>query len=144
MEGEAKRDYPASIFYQSPWYKEYKLIENHFARVNTALTRGTPDVKIGVIHPVESFWLTYGPSEITGLQRDEQEQNFSNVTNWLLKNQLDFDFIAESLLPEQNNCEVSSKFKVGKMEYNAVVVPALKTMRRTTLNALKAFNQGGG
>ena len=40
MAGEAKRDYPASINYQSPWYKEYKYIENHFARVNTALTRG--------------------------------------------------------------------------------------------------------
>ena len=25
MAGEAKRDYPASINYQSPWYKEYKL-----------------------------------------------------------------------------------------------------------------------
>ncbi|MGN1129043.1 MAG: hypothetical protein ACI4T6_08850, partial [Candidatus Flemingiibacterium sp.] len=40
MYGEAKRDYPASIFYQSPWYKEYPYIENHFARLNTALTRG--------------------------------------------------------------------------------------------------------
>ena len=30
MEGEAKRDYPASIHYQSPWYKEYKIIEDYF------------------------------------------------------------------------------------------------------------------
>ncbi len=40
MNGEAKRDYPASIRYQSPWYKEYNKIEDHFARLNTALTRG--------------------------------------------------------------------------------------------------------
>ncbi|MBQ5748762.1 MAG: hypothetical protein IIV87_01260, partial [Oscillospiraceae bacterium] len=63
----AKRDYPASINYQSPWYREYSYIENHFARVNTALTRGTPIVKIGVIHPVandiaeiEQFMRRYG------------------------------------------------------------------------------------
>ena len=31
MAGESKRDYPASIGYQSPWYKEYTLIEDHFA-----------------------------------------------------------------------------------------------------------------
>lgn len=55
MKGEAKRDYPASIGYQSSWYKEYKHIEDHFARINTVMTRGTPDVKIGVIHPVESM-----------------------------------------------------------------------------------------
>ena len=52
MAGEAKRDYPASISYQSPWYKEYPLVENYFARVNTALTRGVPHVKLAVIHPV--------------------------------------------------------------------------------------------
>ena len=39
MYGESKRDYPASIFYQSPWYKEYPYIENHFARLNTAHPR---------------------------------------------------------------------------------------------------------
>ena len=31
MAGEAKRDYPASIGYQSPWFREYPLVENHFA-----------------------------------------------------------------------------------------------------------------
>ena len=67
MKGEAKRDYPASIFYQSPWYKEYKLVEDHFARVNTAMTRGKPVVKVGVIHPVESFWLHWGPNDKTDL-----------------------------------------------------------------------------
>ena len=40
MAGEAKRDYPAAIGYQSPWYQEYPLLEDHFARVNTAMTRG--------------------------------------------------------------------------------------------------------
>ena len=35
MAGEAKRDYPASISYQSPWHTEYRYIEDHFARLNT-------------------------------------------------------------------------------------------------------------
>ena len=33
MEGEAKRDYPASILHQSPWYKEYRKVEDHFSRL---------------------------------------------------------------------------------------------------------------
>ena len=69
LRGIRKRDYPASIFYQSPWYKQYPYIEDHFARLNTALTRGTPDVSIGVIHPIESYWLHYGPSENTAAAR---------------------------------------------------------------------------
>ena len=69
MSGEAKRDYPASIGYQSPWYKEYKMIEDHFSRVNTVMTRGNPKVKVGVIHPVESYWLYWGPLEQSYMKR---------------------------------------------------------------------------
>lgn len=32
MKGEAKRDYPSSINYQSPWYKEYHCIRRSFLK----------------------------------------------------------------------------------------------------------------
>lgn len=96
---EAKRDYPASIFYQSPWYMKYSLVEDHFARLHTVLTRGKPLVKVGVIHPVESYWLHWGPEKETSAPRQELEESFENVTRWLLFGGIDFDFISESLLP---------------------------------------------
>ncbi len=98
MRGEAKRDYPASLGYQSPWYQEYNLLETYFSRINVAMTRGRAVVKIGVIHPVESFWLAYGPMSQTSGEREERQQNFELLTNILLYDQLDFDFISESLL----------------------------------------------
>jgi hypothetical protein len=55
MAGEAKRDYPASIRYQSLWFKEYSYIEDYFSRINIVLTRGRPVTRVGVIHPVESY-----------------------------------------------------------------------------------------
>lgn len=144
MAGEAKRDYPASIFYQSPWYKEYKLVEDHFARVNTALTRGKPIVRIGVIHPIESYWFHYGPLDKTSMKREELEQNFKNITEWLLFSQQDFDYISESLL--QNLYEKSSDkfFHVGKMKYDMIVLPACETLRFTTYEVLKEFVNDGG
>jgi hypothetical protein len=144
MYGEAKRDYPASIFYQSPWYKEYKYIEDHYARLNTALTRGCPLVDIAVIHPIESYWLHWGPSENTGSIRSQLEGNFSNVIEWLLFAQLDFDYISESLLPEQFGGVADGQLVVGKMKYKTVIVPALETIRETTLDALMKFKAAGG
>ena len=76
MNGQAKRDYPASFNYQIPWYKEYSYVEDHFARVNTAMTRGKPVVKVGVIHPVESFWLHWGPNDKSAIFRDGTDENF--------------------------------------------------------------------
>lgn len=144
MEGEAKRDYPASIFYQSPWYREYRLIEDHFARLNTALTQGKPRVRVGVIHPVESYWLHFGPSQQTAAVRDRLEQQFEDVIQWLLFGLIDFDFLAESLLPEQSQVRREVPFTVGQMAYDAVVVPGCHTLRRTTLERLEDFAQAGG
>ncbi|MFR6334431.1 MAG: hypothetical protein ACLUOI_40395, partial [Eisenbergiella sp.] len=144
MNGEAKRDYPASIFYQSPWYKEYGMIEEHFARVNTALTRGKAHVRVAVVHPIESYWLHYGPKEQTALIREELESRFSNVTEWLLFSQLDFDFVAESLLPDQYEASEDGKFHVGEMSYDVVLVPGNETLRNTTVSSLKSFCEKGG
>ena len=143
MAGEAKRDYPASISYQSPWYKEYGAIEDHFARVNTALTRGKPIVKVGVIHPVESFWLHWGPNDKSAIFRDGTDENFLSLTKWLLEGSIDFYFICESLLPSL--CEKgSAPFKVGEMEYDTIIVPACETLRSTTLERLEEFRKNGG
>ena len=144
MAGEAKRDYPASISYQSPWYKRYPIVEDHFARVNAALTQGKPDVRIGVIHPVESYWLCYGPKDQTSSEREYREYTFSQITEWLLFGLLDFDFICESLLPDLNPKQKGNKFKVGEMAYDVVIVPPMRTIRSTTLDRLEKFVKSGG
>lgn len=142
MEGEAKRDYPACIGYQSPWYRKYKKIEDYFSRLNTALVRGTPFVKIGVIHPIESYWLKWGNEETTGAEREEMDKAFSNLTSWLLYGLLDFDFISESLLEEQ--ADNGKGFGVGAMSYDVVVVPDCLTLRKNTVERLKKFAEKGG
>ena len=143
MEGRAKRDYPACIGYQSPWYKEYKYVEDHFARVNTALTRGTPVVKVGVIHPIESYWINYGPNQNTYAIRKRLDDQFSALISDLLFNTIDFDFISESLLPEQCG-EIGRSLAVGCMRYDTVVVPDCITLRKTTLDILNKFRDQGG
>ncbi|MBR6570204.1 MAG: hypothetical protein IKK75_07095 [Clostridia bacterium] len=143
MKGEAKRDYPASMNYQSPWWQDYHVVEDHFARVNTALTRGRPLVRVGVIHPVESYWLHWGPSEQTYGARKQLDDQFQNLTDWLLKGSIDFDFISESLLPQQ--CEnASAPLRVGEMAYDVIVVPGCETLRSTTLERLEGFLADGG
>jgi len=144
MQGEAKRDYPPSIGYQIPWYKEYSLIEDHFARLNTVLTRGTPEVKVGVIHPIESYWLYWGPQDKTAIKREELENNFKNITEWLLFGLIDFDYIAESLLSSLSKIQENKTFQVGAMNYDVIIVPGCETLRSTTLDRLEAFQKAGG
>lgn len=141
--GESKRDYPASISYQSGWWKKYSRIEDHFARLNTALTRGTPVVRIGVIHPVESVWLNMGPNDRSSAVIARYERNFQELIDALVYHFLDFDFICESRLSEL--CPAGgAPLRVGCMAYDAVIVPGLETLRSTTVQRLEAFQAAGG
>ncbi len=143
MQGDAKRDYPASINYQSPWYRDYNYVEDHFARVNAAITRGKPVVKVAVVHPVESYWLRFGPNDLTSSAKEQLEENFTNITRWLLSGLIDFDFICESTLPDQYK-KSEHGLTVGEMNYDAVIVPACETLRKTTADILADFSRRGG
>ena len=143
MKGEAKRDYPASISYQSPWWDQYAMVENHFARLNTALTRGKAKVRVAVVHPIESYWLHWGPTDQTAAIRDQMEKRFIGLTEALLFGGIDFDFICEAELP--HFCEKAGNLlKVGQMEYDAVLIPQVYTLRSTTIDRLCDFKNAGG
>lgn len=141
MAGEGKRDWPASIGFQSPWCREYSYLENYFARLNTALTRGKNIVRVAVIHPIESFWLMFGPNDQTEDTRADYDAQFETLISWLLFGTVDFDFASESLIPELSNGDPRA---LGSMRYNAVVVPDCRTLRSSTLHWLKCFQGAGG
>ena len=100
-------------------------------------------MRIAVVHPVESLWLHLGQNDQTKRRRNDLNNRFDELTEWLLYGTLDFDFICESLLPSQYR-ETESGFAVGKMTYDTVIVPSLETIRSTTLDALKKFRAAGG
>jgi len=143
MKGEGKRDYPASIFYQSPWYKQYKIIEDHYARVNTALTRGVAVSRVAVLHPIETYWTKYCSEAESAAERAELDKNFADVCNWLLRNSVNFDYISESTLPMLAK-EPSSSLKVGLMEYSTVIVDSCENLRPYTIKLLSEFARAGG
>ncbi len=144
MNGEAKRDYPAPIDAHSPWYKKYHLIEDHFSRVNVCMTRGIPDVHIGVIHPIESYWICWGPDSQTRQKRNRLQENFDSIINWLLFSNLDFDFIAESSIQELYKGSKEKLTQIGEMKYEVIVVPDLITIRQSTIEMLKKHKENGG
>lgn len=138
MLGGGKRDYPACFGYQAPWYKEFKDVEDYFARLHTVLTAGKPVARIGVVHPIESFWLCYGPFDKTGDICKARDDDFLRFAQWLMFSSLDFDYLNESLLPDQY-----VDGAVGEMKYDVVVVPDCITLRSSTLKVLEDMKARG-
>ncbi len=147
MTGEAKRDYPAAIFYQSPWWELYPKIEDYFARIHAVMTQGEEVRDLLVIHPVESMWMMVK----TGWHGNSDMHAFDDLpnklTDRLLSEHLDFDFGDEEVMSRHAAVAKvggAPVMRVGKGRYKAVLVPPMKTMRRSTLNLLKKFKGAGG
>ncbi len=146
MPGRVKRDYPASISRQSPWFRKYKEVEDYFARAGELAGQGREERDLLVLHPVESVWgLRVGWSLQPELSA--RDDAFVALCSDLLGRHLDFDFGDEDLLSRLGR--VSSRggasLAIGKAAYRAVLVPAgLETIRSSTLSILRAFARAGG
>ncbi len=147
MEGQAKRDYPAAISPQSPWWELYPVVEDYFARLNVALTRGEEVRDILVIHPVESTWTLIKRGWRADPRVKECDRALVELEDTLLGAHLDFDYGDEEMLSRLG--AVSRKkgaplFLLARAAYTAVVVPSLRTIRSSTVKLLEEFRAAGG
>ncbi|MCL5270358.1 MAG: hypothetical protein M1457_07385, partial [bacterium] len=157
MRGQAKRDRPASINFQSPWWGQWRVVEDYFARLNVLLAAGRPVRRLLVIHPIESMWLRQRPW-INGLgsfdmHGDKHEdvraldRMLTDLRDGLLQEHIDFDYGDEEMMSRLGAVRAdggAARLAVGQADYDAVLVPPLLTIRPSTLRLLEAFRQAGG
>lgn len=150
MAGEAKRDYPASISFQSAWFREYEAVETYFSRLHLLLQAGRPECDVLLINPVESLWaqVRHGWATWLGAVDEhilELEEVYRRVFTWLCEAQVDFDYGDEEHLARLGSVEPDGGLlAVGEMRYRVVVVAGMETMRRSTLDLLRRFRAAGG
>lgn len=149
MEGEAKRDYPASILHQSAWYSEYRRIEDYFARVGIVMEQGEPECDILYITPIESLWAELGAGwnshlSINYPELRQIEETYSMVWNTLVHSNIEFDFGDEDMMSRLGTSDGEACLHIGKAAYTQVLVCGMLTMRRSTLELLQRFAKNGG
>lgn len=148
MQGESKRDYPASILHQSAWYKAYSYLEDHYTRIGEITGTADRVCKTAVIMPVESLWVQIYAGWAEGMLNVSEEikpydDDFDLLYKTLLKAHVDFDFADEEMLDRLGSVE-DGKLIIGKADYRRVIVPSMLTIRRSTLETLKKFKENGG
>lgn len=153
MEGESKRDYPASILHQSPWYHDYAKVEDYFARFGLVMSEGEPDCDVLVLNPIESLWCqAYAgwAQWLSNMSPDvtPYEQRYTKLFHMLTDRQIDFDYGEEDMMARLGSVDTDREgrpvLRVGQATYRAVVVSDMLTIRPTTLSLLRAFMEKGG
>lgn len=151
MEGAAKRDYPASILHQAPWYKDYYAIETYFARFGL-LCSADAICDTLVLNPIESVWgLSYLGWSDWLFSRDEAvnkvEEHYEQLLSYLLSSHIDFDYGEEEMMSRLASVSTENGqavLRVGLASYKTVIVSGMLTIRSSTLALLQTFKEKGG
>lgn len=144
IKGEAKRDYPASFSSLSNFAAAMPLLEDYFARLGVILSEGREIRDLLVIHPLESAWILLD-SQLQ--DAEEFDRKAETLCNELLADALDFDYGDEEMLSVSGTIDTldgTPVLRLGEAAYRAVLLPEMKTIRRTTLDLLARFLDAGG
>ncbi len=138
VKGNRKRDYPPSMFIQSPWWDDYKLFNDYFARLGKILADGEQTTKVLVIHPMHSGWITFPDSSVVYAQ-----DRFERCVTELSQLHVDYHLGDETVIARHGSVDGRS-FKVGKCSYTTVVLPGCITLDENTYKLLDEFTSNGG
>lgn len=153
MEGASKRDYPASISYQSSCWQDYHFVESYFARFGMLLAQGKADCDVLVMNPVESVWGLVHIGWASWVfsadpEVDAVEDLYAGTFLHLVGEHIDFDYGEEQIMNESHGFRLDAGgtpvLTVGQCEYRFVVVSGMLTMRGSTCRILDEFLRFGG
>jgi hypothetical protein len=141
IEGERKRDWPPSQFYQHTWWKYYGQYTTYANRLSHILSGGRHVAKLLIVYPLTSMWANYLPQTRTEIG-NAVEFDFNYLTDTLLRLHYDFDYVDEDILAgaELGNGTI----RIRDEEYSALLIPPMTHMKRTTFDTVQRYRKNGG
>lgn len=144
LRGLRKTDYPPSFREHEPWWGQYRLLSDRFARLSAVLSHGETRHRIAVLHPATTIWTLYSP---TGAGQGEVRQlaaRFEKLTRTLLGYHFGFDLVHESGLREEARVE-GGLLAVGHGRYHTLIIPdGTRNLSVHTFRILREFMGQGG
>lgn len=152
MQGEAKRDYPASILHQNAWYKDWKAVEDYFSRLALLSAEGDKLCDTLVVAPMREAWGNVHLGWMDGLYtKDENavrlDTEYVDDFRSLLFRGVDFDYGDEEILRKYGSVEKENGnvyLRVGKVRYAQVYYNPSYAIDSTAKKLLNEFATAGG
>ncbi len=143
MAGARKYDYPPTFDYHEPWWNNYKLLADHYARLSLALSSGKQINEILVIEPTTTTWM-YDSYVKPNNHLNDIGKTFQKFITSLEKQQVEFDLGSENIIKNLGSVK-KNEFVVGKCHYKSVVIPPLtENLNLQTFILIKKFVEEGG
>ncbi|MBZ4191100.1 glycosyl hydrolase [Niabella beijingensis] len=143
MAGARKYDYPTTFSYQNSWWPYYKPLNEYFARLSYALSRGIQKNTVLILEPTSTAWMYH--SRVKSNERFFATGNrFQAFITQLEKAQAEYDLGSENIIKDHGSVD-KNLFRIGNAAYTTVVVPpGMENINKQTYLLLKQFVANGG
>lgn len=141
--GARKYDYPPVFTSVSPWWKDYGILNDYFARLSLLLSQGQQLNDWLILEPTTSLWLHY--SQVAGGEPLWRIANaFQQFVTRLEKAHVEYDLGCEDIIKRHGRVE-KNRFCIGQRSYSTVVLPPeMVNLEGSTKALLSRFVAGGG
>ncbi|WP_018627535.1 glycosyl hydrolase [Niabella aurantiaca] len=143
MAGARKYDYPTTFSYQNSWWPYYRSLNEYFARLSYALSRGIQKNDILILEPTSTAWMYH--SRVKSNPRFfETGTLFQSFITRLEKAQAEYDLGSENIIKDHGSV-YRDQFRIGNASYKTVVIPpGMENVNKETYLLLRQFVANGG
>lgn len=141
IRGMRKRDYPPAMYYQQPWWCEYKRFNDAMSRIGMILSEGTVKADVLLIHPMTTAWTMYDDDKNSGIE--ELDKKLLSVMKTLEQKHIMYH-LGDEIIMERHAYVKDGKLIIGGQEYTRVITSCCETMLNNTQKLLDEFVSQGG
>lgn len=135
MQGERKRDYPANINWQQPYFTGQEAESAYMARLSAIASVGKRKVNVAVLQPLSSAYVSYDPSNAEAPLLEDKI--YVAVANILQGNRVDFHILSPEMLEE--GIAEDGTLHNGIYTYEYLILPGVRYLTAKELCAIERF-----
>lgn len=133
---------PPSVHFRQPYWEHWGHFTGYISRLSALMSQGAHRADVALLYPqstIHANWLRGDHFTALG---DESALAGYSLSKQIYEYGIDFDYIDDLKLNE-GECRDGTLF-VGDLEFRAVLLPPMTTIRTDTLEKIKAFYDAGG
>ncbi len=142
IRGIRKRDYPASLFVQEPWWAEFGAFTDWASALGAVFGLAQDACDVLVLHPLHTAYVRYnGSAKCQGVR--QLDGDFAALSERLQQAHIPYHYGDEVIMRDHGSIH-GGALQVGQMTYRAVILPKIDNIMASTLTLLEDFAASGG
>ena len=133
---------PPSIHWRQPYWEHWQTFVDYVSRLSAVMSQGTHVADVALLYPLTTVHANWLRGDSFTSAADECAMSTFALARQIYEKGIDFDFVDDNLLSQA--VVRDGTLEIAGIQFRAVLLPPMTTIRRQTLAKLQEFYDGGG